>query len=409
MAAVERGLNQRRPASALLFVLTCALATPAAANDDAPAASADPATEEKDYAFFVGMAIAVERNRVRHPVVDADRAGIVVKEHGAPVRVPLREAEVILELEPKVSRAAVRIDKLDGKPVYTPAADPERRALEQTAMMMDLEQHSRDTATRELTQAQDNLGSLRAAQASGVQISAADLDRAEIRMNEANTGFSRAMSGSEFSGFTPGSSGDGNHDAFELSFELASEEPIVDAFALAVLVVRRPENARVRFQSIKFEPLPPIGPTPRRITIMRAGLQPGFSVDSYDVHIYANGRELATNRSARRTLVSREEACAYLVFTHVERNRALGTNDTVQIIPELLPPALGGLIPADRGIVPVDVEVGIDGHVETLSLGAGYSEPQLETALRAVRFYPAVRGGKATRDRGTFLLSDFIL
>jgi hypothetical protein len=132
---------------------------------------------------------------------------------------------------------------------------------------------------------------------------------------------------------------EGNYDAMEVSFKISSPVELDDPH-MVILFKFQERDAKPGSEGllIHAEALDPIGPKPKYIRVRQAGLPKGFKYLDSEVHIFNRGEEVATNASARRVELTREEAQQYLVIEH------LGANKDATV-PAL---AVAGTLPPER-------------------------------------------------------------
>ena len=104
-----------------------------------------------------------------------------------------------------------------------------------------------------------------------------------------------------------------------------------------------------------------IGPEPRKIRIRKTGFKPGFTIEDVKLHLYAYGKELATNLSERAVAMTREQAREFLLLSHIA-DHAVESVDPAPVW-TLAPPALLAARSADAFNHPVVVNLDADGSV----------------------------------------------
>jgi len=112
------------------------------------------------------------------------------------------------------------------------------------------------------------------------------------------------------------------YDAIAVSFELSTprslENPYVVIFVRYLADKDRPDSANVW---VYAERLPAIDEHPRKVYIRRGGFPPGYHIDSYHVHLYDAGTEVATNVSRKSVALTTDEAFEYTVIDYIGSNR----------------------------------------------------------------------------------------
>ena len=174
------------------------------------------------------------------------------------------------------------------------------------------------------------------------------------------------------------------------------------------LVVQDPARPDTHFSTIRFVPVPQIGPEPREVRLKIARLPVGFTVEQCDLHVFVNGREYATNLSPHRATVDENDAYRFLLLRYLGE-RASATLPP-QIMIELVPPKLAASVPDDQRSLTVDFAIDREGRVVDLKMPAAVAavRSELVELLRSVRFYPGLVKGIPVESGGTFALSEFI-
>jgi hypothetical protein len=142
---------------------------------------------------------------------------------------------------------------------------------------------------------------------------------------------------------------------------------------------------------------------------VQGGLPPGFAVESALMHIYANGQEYPTNLSRNRVEVTEDEAHEFLILQHIQNHRQ--DSLPAQLIPELVPSRLPGLIAREQRDALIEVTINRHGRVADLAPGPGATPDlvlQLGAELRRVRFLPALVHGAAMDGMETLALSELV-
>lgn len=196
-------------------------------------------------------------------------------------------------------------------------------------------------------------------------------------------------------------------DGFEIACRLSSPIELENAYAVLRLVVRTPQTPGQPMAAVKFFPLRRITPKPQKFVFTQYGLPLGFTIDSYELHVYMNGAELATSLSSNRVEVTASEAHQVLVLRHLADNRSASL--PIQTVPELLSPELRRVIPPEQLGRTVNLDVDAGGRVTAVRLTPAETpenDPAIEAALRDVLFLPALLNGEAVASTGSFALSE---
>ncbi len=212
-------------------------------------------------------------------------------------------------------------------------------------------------------------------------------------------------------GNLPGSgANDGGHDGFEVSFRASAPEPHARAYGVLRLRIRDPQQPELTRQGLKVFRLRELTPQPRKTTVGIYDLPPGFTVESYQVHIYADGEELATNLSPNRVELTADEAHQYLIMRHAHLHP--GATLPAQVLADRALRAAPSELIAGQENTLVNLSITAEGQVDQIEGDAAISvplSPQLQAALREVRFLPALVDGQPAASTGTFALGELFL
>lgn len=375
------------------------------AAGEAEAAETASAAAPNDYVVFVGLDVFAADGAKRRLLVDASgHDGMFVDQAGA-TPLLLRDVPLEAEVAPKLSRAGVTVADLNGAPVYSVNADPGAEAQDQQMTIDAMQNQVRDQADsgqRDATRYN--------AQTANSGDAGAMADAQQV-LNAANTRLDEVHATAVLRGALPGSGDSGaGPDGFEVSFRVSAPESHARAYGVVRLFIRDPRQTEATLQALKIFRLRELTPQPRRTVVWIQDVPPGFIVESYEVHIYADGRELATNLSSNRVELTADEAHQYLILRHTHLNR--GATIPAQVLVELAPSAAAaGLVAGQEGTL-VNFRITADGKVAHMDGDAAIPiplSPRLQAAVREVRFLPALVAGQPAASTGTFALGELFL
>lgn len=283
--------------------------------------------------------------------------------------------------------------------------------MSQQILMDSIESHQQQLAHAELSNAMLNAEGVARALSAGQPVPESVQSGVERRVGQALQGFDSAHTPSQgmdrTMDMTASSADAGLFNGFEFVCRISSPVEIEGAYALLRLVVRDPQTPRKTLVTLKFFPVRKITSKPRKFVFAQYGLPQGFSVDKYDVHLYVNGTELATNLSDSRLAVTAAEAHQVLLLRHMADHRAASL--PIQAIPELASPELRARVPVGQLDRTVDVDVDENGLVTAVRLAPTETpgaDDFIEATLRQARFLPALLNGKPVPSTGSFALSE---
>jgi len=317
----------------------------------------------------------------------------------------------------------VQIRDLLEEKTFSRGNDPHREAAAQQMIMMTAASAAAEVQERALIDVEGNI------QAAGRAIAWA---REQVRQNpewavshpgpsatqldlsaSSSQGLADAAANPAFSNRTEGAGltthGDEDiYDALGISFQVSAPEEIGDAYGVIRVFFRTPEKPDELLTSIRFSGLRNVGPKPQKVFFLHEGITPGFTLENYDIHVYTNGRELATNLSKNRVELTLDEIHQFLILKYGTENSGGGA--PVGIAVELFDNDLRALVPDDQKNRGVEVVVNAEGRATKVTLeNSGWSsaDAYLVQTLMQVRNLPALRNHKPVSDTGRFVLSEF--
>jgi len=204
-----------------------------------------------------------------------------------------------------------------------------------------------------------------------------------------------------------GPGGDLDESGLVVSFEVSAPRPMEQCYAVVIASYTLPGDSSKAFNKISLHPLGTIGPSARKIVSDLQGFPTGAELKSYRVALYSAGLEIATNVSARRADVTRDEAVIFITTDYLAKHKG----ETLPPTPVLMVPHLAFaslLDPASRDQV-IYARIGKDGRTIRLSTdAAGSVKPpsRLDPALDQLAFVPALEKGRPVEGVAKFKLAD---
>lgn len=390
-----------------VFCLLGAVAVlPAGSQPGAPSAPLVP----KTHVLFMGAELQVQREKKYHRVEDVVGSELKIRIGRREILMPTRHRSTNLRVGHalKLAGVTVTLDELQSGPGYTPANDPTRKAIAAAgaaggaAAVQDLEQGQMlQVATAaahadRVEAANPGIPDARAA-AERMRI---ELREAEIRSGSAGhlARYERLNDPAAHADRRQGELAEGNFDAMEVSFKVASPVELDDPHVV-VLFKFQPRDAKPGDEGmvIHAQSLDPLGPKPRFVRVRQGGLPHGFRFLDCEVHLFNRGAEVATNVSSRRVELTREEARQYVVIEHLGANR--DATVPAAVVAGTLPPGRLKTLTTDQVNRICYARIGPDGHLLGVFADASCRQQLADTALEAtlaeMLFRPALRAGRA--------------
>jgi hypothetical protein len=191
---------------------------------------------------------------------------------------------------------------------------------------------------------------------------------------------------------------EGMFDAMDLAFEVSSEKPLDDPYVMIVVQYRALDARPGQVGNwIYARALKPIGHEPLKVHVEQGGFPRGFELQGFQVHLYNQGEEIATNVAPKRMALTREEAFQYVVIDYVSHNK--GASLPATPVMGKLPGDLRTRLTADQLSKPYFVKVSKDGMPVGTYIDKACSkeatDAYVQSVVREIRFKPALENGKA--------------
>lgn len=368
------------------------------------------AEKAADYVIFVGLNPTAQHEGRAHAIVHAQPERIEIIADGRRTALPLRELSAVdTTPEPKISGMLIELTDVRTRRGFT-GRDPDFVQDHQQLLLDTLASQQQTLAINDWKAAYSNARMVEAAAARGAA-TPKDVMNAQASSAQALGNLDAAIaSGAYHRNTDVGSGSDATTDRFDalrFSARVSAPRRIENAYGMLRVLLRDPGNPDAPISMVRFLNLPALGPEPREVRASLGGLPPGFSVDQCQLHVFADGSEIATSASPNRLEVTRDEAHQFLLLRYLTTQKSATVPPAV--IPELLSSDLAGLVPAAQRSLTIDFAIDRDGRVTNLKTPAGVAlDPKLEELLRSLCFYPALTSGTPVDSSGTFALSELI-
>lgn len=203
--------------------------------------------------------------------------------------------------------------------------------------------------------------------------------------------------------------GDGNSDRIDVTFDVSSPQPLENAYAVLITDFTVPQRGTNPFRRVVGKKLGALDAKPRKIRIEADNFPPGFVVTKYDVLLYGNGQQVATNLLENSAALSEDDAYQYILSQYLASNKGK-TRPPAAVL--MAPKSALNLNVADPELQqPVYVTVAANGTVSKIAGDAAGSKDAPATAKGALahfRFLPALDTGKQTEGRAKLVVADFV-
>jgi hypothetical protein len=180
----------------------------------------------------------------------------------------------------------------------------------------------------------------------------------------------------------------------ELTFELSSREPLENAYILVVAnyaSLTKPNEVARQISAQNFER---IDSKPKRVKMTHAAAMNRLPFKKFDIALFANGQEVATNLSEKRMALTSDQAYQFFLIDYLTSHKGA----TVPPTPMLMTPRSEFRQRLEKTETNQAIHASVDksGTVVALSVDTAGKEPvpaSIEEALKNVRFMPALEKG----------------
>jgi hypothetical protein len=347
----------------------------------------------KDHVIFVGLTLELESPNARGDLIALTRSGVALATAEGRTEVPLRNIHsVSLRRRPQLTNTVVEVANVRGERTFTPAANPNRLAMEQVSDMQFMQEQRIGAATINARDSEMIIANSDLAR----QIKDQTRQQANIDLENAVFSTSGAMfsAGATVHDADPGGAA-GKSDAYDVQFTASSRRPVENAYAVLLLSVSTPDAPHTPRPHVRFRALPPLAPEPREFNIVCPGLPLGYTVHSYEVHFYAGAEELATTQSEKAVQVTRAEAFQYLLIGYLMEHKQ--ADRPPQIVAALLPDDVARRVPEAARTRSAEVHVTAEGRVARVVLDdeePRSADASVRSLLEDAFFFPALKQGQ---------------
>ena len=396
----------------------------AAAPDSGSAAAAS--VSQKTHTLYMGTDVSVEVGPKLYHISDVNGTSFVITVDGQKTLVPMHGEPHSLKVVPslKLTQTSATVAGFTCERAYTPRSDPQFRRMlsanETTAALGDSASLAEGKYVTQLRN--ENLAAMPTTGSDGKltpgsnliteQQSAANAQPYIDSINRVQAQMESGLAGGAYGEIQ--ASNDllkEQFDAVEVNFTVSSTVSLEKPYLFLIVNYRehdaKPESTR---KLIYAKALDPIGPTPEKIHIMQGGLPPGYTLESYQLHLYDSGREIATDVAPKRVLLTRDDAFQYVMIDYLTKNKgatrsaspALGKPDS-KVAASLTYPQLTGVyyVKVSKDGMPLEA---FTDQVCTVPVDAG-----IGSIVKNVRFYPALSNGKPVEGVARLVLNQLAI
>jgi hypothetical protein len=353
------------------------------------AVSAVAAPAVKDHILFVGTDLDVKEGSAFYHVVGATKDSLKIeKDHQlADVRIG-QGANIRVNKGVKLSTLSATISNVATESVDRASARAQLEAMQTSLMLQETASSDVDLAYGQVAiysgagvnadLAPESYKNLQAYKQGADDRYSAALNRMDPVSGGSNTYLIDRLEGHE-------------QTEVQLSFDVASPEPLDHAYIVVVANYGSGDKIARQISARQFDR---IGSRPQHVTMSHAAAVGGLPFAKFDVALFADGQEVATNLSEKQMPLTTDEAYQFFLIDYLSSHQKA----TLPPAPMLMTPR-----PEFRRAVqdadvnrPVYATIAKTGNVVTISADAAGKEDlpaAMKSALQNVRFMPALKDG----------------
>jgi hypothetical protein len=189
----------------------------------------------------------------------------------------------------------------------------------------------------------------------------------------------------------------GGLDAMDVEFDIRSAKPLHNPYVVTMTRFRPPGAKPGIVQNMVYaQSLHPIDEHASHVHFVEEGFPFGYELIDFQLHIYNQGEEIATNVAANRVELTRDEAFEYVKMEYLGAH----PKDTLPAVPAMakLPSDLPLKLSQGRYAAAFYVRVSKDGMAYGAYSDAACTkridDAYLDEVVQRVRFKPALNDGK---------------
>jgi hypothetical protein len=368
-------------------------------------------SESKDHVLFVGTDLAVNQDGEYHNVVGASKDSLQIARNKKLEVVRISQgADVRINRGVKLSNLSATIGNVKTESVDRMSARAHLEALKSSMLLAD-----------EASMTGDRLqGGIMIASSVGVDPEAgpgAAISAANIEANKAaaNAAYTNALPGIDSLQSTSNTQvmqeiSRNDSAEVELTFDVSSPTPIENAYIVVVAHYGAADRPGKNAQQISVKNFDQVGTQPRSVKMSHATSLNGLPFEKFDIGLYSNGVEVATNLSAKRVPLTKDEAYQFFLIEYLTKHKG----ETRSPAPVLM--TSRSEFRRELGQAELDevIYAKVDKSGSTLSLspdkaGSKKLPAPIEVALQDVRFMPALENGKPVDGQLKLKLADLAL
>lgn len=413
--------HTRSPAKTMGFPFLAAAVAAAAFTFPAGALRADESAapaNPKEYVLFQGTDLSLKTKDGVFPVWDVSQGSWVVRVNGEPATLDAKAGPTELQMKNvmRLTQASATVANLRKEPEFTPENDPYTKFTKAT------NKAASDYAQSQFASNYSSAVMYRTDGMTGAGVNPSQVMPGNGANPEGSVGGSNSSqdaaglvnNSNMAAGASPGLllSGGANpdteaYDALDITFDVSSPKPLNRPYIVIICRYHERGAPAAAFRDwIHARPLNVIDSSPQHVHFLAGGFTPGYELQSFELHLYNMGSEVATSVSPKRVEYTMDEAFDYYRKQYVSGHKSA----TLPAAPAM------GRPPADlpsrlaQGLVAktLYVRVSKDGTATEAYLDAACTrrsdDPYVGSLIRDIRFKPALVNGEPVDGVATLAL-----
>ena len=306
-------------------------AMPLSAEPAATPGRASVIAESKPYVLFMRTDVSVERGKKLYPIKDVSGRSFIISVNGRLNEVPMYGEPHNLGFQHALtlSRASASLTGLKSERAYTPGNDPRMVRQRSAAMTNSALSDASSLSTGKYIAAENKFNVMvdpaiapvsyanlvaAAAEDSKKYSDQEKITDAMLASQVTNGAFARLKADEDMAKEL--------FDAVEISFEVASDIRLVKPYLVVITRFHaRNDKPGMARNAVFAKALESIGSKPRKIEVLDGGFPPGFEIEDLQVHLYNEGKEIATDVASMRVRLTGKEAFEYLISEYLSSHK----------------------------------------------------------------------------------------
>ena len=191
-----------------------------------------------------------------------------------------------------------------------------------------------------------------------------------------------------------------NSTEVELTFDVSSPEPLENAYIVVVANYASASKPNEMARQISAREFARIDRNPKRVKMSHAASMNGLPFKKFDMGLFANGQEVATNLSEKRMALTSDQAYQFFLIDYLTAHKGA----TLPPAPMLMKPRAEIRRQLEKAETSQTIYANVDKSGNVLAVSADAEGTQrlpvsVESVLQNVRFMPALTSGAPVQGR----------